>query len=751
MKSIILLKLRRLAAVLPGAVFIKRKLQGWGPIYIPPATYPKDRGGYRVVDGPEDPSTYRPDTFVLYRIIGNDLVPRHRKGQSRENLKFILNNESELGGCQKRFVVNRIVDPEEEEGIISLLQDFGMPYIYIPFNEDEYRLCSWDTEGVPAKYAPNTKLYASLDPVWQGEIQMRLYRYKNNYVMNNNGARNVALRDGRQRAKWVLPWDGNCFVTPDAWESIRSSVTSNPELRYHLVPMARMLDNTKLLNPGFKPQATEEPQILFRHDASLEFNPEFCYGRRPKVELFWRLGVPGKWDDWPIRPWDLPCPDYATEVGQYGEGGWVARLFSGKAELEKHKSHSAWVERGKTRVSAVTSFLDHLDAKLDGSSLNPQRPVFANEKALSQKVDERLFRQLKMAADKVLGSGPYSVVDKTSLPPSGDNRDYWHPAPYYWPNPLRIPGLPYVRRDGKRVPGTRLYEPGSDKYDRTRLQRLFDNSYILALASRMLGVEGEGYGTHAAELVRHWFLNPDTAMNPHLKYAQVRTGHGRNQGNCSGIIEMKDLYYFLDAVRLLRRDKFLSDDDYSGFQDWLEQYLLWLRESKQGRAEFTEANNHGVYYDLQIASIYTFLGREQLLMKVLRDSRYRIIKHFDGEGRQPEELARTTTVHYCCFNLQGWIHLARLAESVGEDLWSFEGPEGQCLRRGMEWLLSHMGKPWPYQQIGDFDSERFLPIYYAYLDKYGEFPRQLDMDIPARSEVKPVYFSHDGIRPFWQV
>ena len=28
------------------------------------------------------------DTFVLYRIIGNDLVPRHAKGQSRENVAF---------------------------------------------------------------------------------------------------------------------------------------------------------------------------------------------------------------------------------------------------------------------------------------------------------------------------------------------------------------------------------------------------------------------------------------------------------------------------------------------------------------------------------------------------------------------------------------------------------------------------------------------------------------------------------------
>ena len=37
-------------------------------------------------------------------------------------------------------------------------------------------------------------------------------------------------------------------------------------------------------------------------------------------------------------------------------------------------------------------------------------------------------------------------------------------------------------------------------------------------------------------------------MTPHLSYAQVRMGHDGNAGSKSGIIEMKDLYYYLDAV-----------------------------------------------------------------------------------------------------------------------------------------------------------------------------------------------------------
>jgi hypothetical protein len=240
-------------------------------------------------------------------------------------------------------------------------------------------------------------------------------------------------------------------------------------------------------------------------------------------------------------------------------------------------------------------------------------------------------------------------------------------------------------------------------------------------------------------------------MNPHLEYAQVQRGHNRNRGTSSGIIEMKDMYYFLDAVRLLRAGGYLSKDDHEAFRGWLFRYLEWLQTSEQGRLERASSNNHGTYYDLQVGAIAAFLGEYLLLRDTLRDSRFRIIEQIAPDGRQPKELERTTTAHYCCFNLQGWVHLARLAESVGEDLWGFEGPEGQSLRRAMEWLLPHVGQPWPYEQIDEFDHERFFPLYHAYLDRFGSTPALEPSKVPDKQGIKAIYFPHDGIRPFWQV
>jgi len=752
--------LKRIVKLIPGSVWFYRKIRGTGKVQ-PLPRYLLERGKPPSPDLEALKQNYsqsalasRPDTFVLYRIIGNDLVPRHRKGQSRENLRFILENEPAFPNCEKRFVVNRITDPAEEKAIIDMLETSGFGYLHIGFHPEDYRRIPWDISGAFGAYAPYTEKFASLEPPFQQRLLMRLYRHKNNYVMNNNGARNAALADGKQRAKWVLPFDGNCFITSTAWHEIVRGVKDSPHFPYFTVPMARITNNALALDDTFHPDATEEPQVLFRRDASLAFNERYFYGRRPKVELLWRLGVPGVWDRWMLEPWDLPGPAYAPEAGCFGYAGWVFRLDSGNAKLED-ATQNGLIDRGLARNQAIAEMLDRLDCQARAAiDLSSPLIVAASSASALNTLSGKVENALLQAAEEALTRGPFSVVHKTAAPPSGDPHDYYHPAPYYWPNPLKPSGRPYIHKDGQRVPGTRLYEPQSDQYDRTRLQRLFDDTFVLSLAGSIF--RDNRYLEHAAGLVRTWFLIPETAMNPHLAYAQVRPGHNNDQGSNSGIIEMKDLYYFIDALRMLIREDCFSSAEYAGLQNWFEKYLHWLRTSAQGRKERSTANNHGVYYDLQAASIAAFLDDKLLVRDILRDSRFRILEHFEADGRQPHEMKRTTTAHYCCFNLQGWIHLAMIAESCGENLWEFEGTDGRGIRMGMQWLLSHMGRPWPYPQINEFDPERFYPIYHEYTSRYGQalpppVTDRLAAPVPDPADIKPLFYPHDGIRPFWQI
>jgi len=691
-----------------------------------------------------------PETFVLYRILGNDLPPRHRQGQTLKNLTFILTHEPSLEGCEKRWVVNRIFDPESEAAVIQLLHEHNQPYLRIPFDWDAYAKVGWDWSGFPGEDFFRSKSFTRLKPTQKLRAESKLRRLKNNYVMHNNGARNAALRDGRNVAKWILPWDGNCFVTSAGWNRILRTVPKRPYLKYFVVPMARLTDNDRLLEPNFAPQAKEEPQLLFRRDALEEFSEAQPYGRRPKVQLFWRLGIPGDWDFWKDDPWDLPRPTFSREAGEYGYAGWVARLNSGQSHFEA-EGDAVRSDRGRARVEGIRTAIDQLDHELASRYLKSNTLLSYDENKIEKlKLGEntaaaKLAERLRQEANAALTRGPYSVTDKTTRPPSGDARDYWHPAPYWWPDPNSPDGIPYVQRDGHRVPGTDLYEPGSEQYDRTRLQHVFDDATVLALAWRVSGQSA--YAQHGARLVRDWFIDPVKGMHPHLRYAQVALGHNDNEGAGFGIIEMKDLYFLLDAVRLLERSGSFDERDRLAFVEWLNKYFRWLLDSPQGKYVRNAQNNQGTFYDLQVTAIAAYLGQVDFVISSLQHSSARMLLQFDSAGSQPRELARAMATHYSCFNLQGWINLAELAAKCGTDLWGKDDTDHSTLKRGLEWFFNHH-KHHSSVQAG-FEESRLLPLSYSYQKHYCALPAIAQLADPLAQN--PILNPHYAVKPFWML
>ena len=331
------------------------------------------------------PLAAEPDTFCLTRIIGNDLVPRHQKGQSRENVAFILEHEPTFDNCTKFWVLNRIFDAGEETSIIKLLEAHGQSYHRIPFDLSAYARQPWDLDGLP-EYAlrpdsDDDEATAKERPSFATIIR----RSKSNYAINNNGARNVALTLGRPMAKWVLPWDGNCFMTKAAWARIRGSIDEKPYLPYFVVPMVRITDNVAVLQEGLNPTSREEPQIIFRRDAEEMFDERFPYGHRPKVELLWRLGVPGVWDDFEIKEHELPRPSLCAEAGRVGNAGWVARLNSGNPTLEVGRKSGS--RRGAARNAAIVAFLDMLDQASVEAGLMPAANMLPGREAKDRPSD----------------------------------------------------------------------------------------------------------------------------------------------------------------------------------------------------------------------------------------------------------------------------------------------------------------------------------------------------------------------------
>lgn len=293
------------------------------------------------------------DTYDLCRIIGNDLPPRHHPEQTLRNLRFILEHEPAFERCEKHWIVNRIVDPAREAAVLRLLDQFRQPYQIIPFRLDEYAAIDLDYDCLPYPDYLDSAACRRLSEIDRLRLTLALNRLKTNYIMNVNGARNLALQEGRQRSKWVLPWDGNCYLTAHAWNDLTLAIESRPHLKYFAVPIARTEDNQCLLAPDCYLPPLDEPQLVFRADSREKFDPAFTYGRRDKTELLSRLRMPGPWLNVVNDPWDLPPNRVSPEAGEFGVAGWTARLASAEA------SPQGSTRRQKDRLSKLNRDRQH--------------------------------------------------------------------------------------------------------------------------------------------------------------------------------------------------------------------------------------------------------------------------------------------------------------------------------------------------------------------------------------------------------
>jgi hypothetical protein len=210
-------------------------------------------------------------------------------------------------------------------------------------------------------------------------------------------------------------------------------------------------------------------------------------------------------------------------------------------------------------------------------------------------------------------------------------------------------------------------------------------------------------------------------MNPNFEFAQAVPGV--NSGRGTGLIETAGLTAVVDAVGLLAGSKAWTDADQRGLEDWFTRFVRWMQESRNGRDEAAARNNHGTYYDLQVASFALFVGNRELATNVLRNAgSNRIARQIEPDGRQPLELARTKSWGYSTMNLRGLMSLATLGESVGVDLWHYETQDGQSLRKALDYLVPFaLGeKKWPHPQLGGWSPDAVFPLLHQAALKYPD-------------------------------
>lgn len=343
-------------------------------------------------------------------------------------------------------------------------------------------------------------------------------------------------------------------------------------------------------------------------------------------------------------------------------------------------------------------------------------------------------------ADELAAQGPWSVMNKTVDPPTGNKHDYMSWAPYSWPNctgvgntteltPQQIwATCPYYNRDGMFNPDGRLVN------DTGNFQAMSDAILYNALAWVLTG--SSNYSANVANYVDTWFINPNTAMNPNLNYAQMMRGPNGQVGTHTGVLDLKGMTKIISGIlifRLANNSDWTSDLD-TQMTNWTTQYISWLQTNTLGLQEAAATNNHGSYYYNQLSAIQILVG-DTAGAKNSTNTYFNTLymNQIDANGEQPLEAVRTRPYHYRCYNLAAMITNSRLGDYLGlHSFWNKTTTNGGTIQSALNFTMT--------VQPGNETASELYPnvaaVAATYGDpngKYASFLAQADNQYPAES------------------
>lgn len=316
-------------------------------------------------------------------------------------------------------------------------------------------------------------------------------------------------------------------------------------------------------------------------------------------------------------------------------------------------------------------------------------PVCGAEPYLLNKAE---LAALAASAPSALRSPIATVIDKAQPSLSGEARDYVSFSRYFWPDPGKPNGIPFIRRDGQHN------REQVEKGDRGRLGDFFETVEKLAAAWQVN--RDEAAARRAGEWLRAWFVTPATRLSPHLKFSQVRLGHNRNLGTAAGVLDGRGFARVIDALLLLEGSPAFAPGEEKEIRAWFGVYFEWLTTAGNARAERAAKNNHGTWYLAQAIPIARYLAHDNLARELCESAKERIGYQIQPDGSQPSEISRADGLSYSVFNIEAHVQVARLAAGLGLDLWNYTAPNGGSLRGAIEFLRPYNDRPesWPTAQ-----------------------------------------------------
>ena len=345
-------------------------------------------------------------------------------------------------------------------------------------------------------------------------------------------------------------------------------------------------------------------------------------------------------------------------------------------------------------------------------------------------------RILKLAK-AALALKPPAVTDHLATNSAGGPHDFFSQADYTWPNPTNKNRLPYINRDGETNP---------ENFERHRMAMRNMKDAVAALAAAYACTGDGKYVSKATELLRVFFLDEKTKMNPNLDYAQAVLGVAT--GRSYGVIDTLHLAELPVAVRVLERSLVFDSAVDAGLKKWFADYIHWMMTADNGVKEMNAANNHSIAYFVQLASFAVFVG-DQKTLDLCRERFKEVLlpKQMAADGSFPLELKRTKPYGYSIFQADNVAILCVLLSTPGDDAWKLKLPDGNTPLKSAEFIYPYLADKLKWLADGrgkdimhwDHWPAREPCLLFAYAEtgdtKYLDLWKKLDAD-PSDLEIR---------------
>ncbi len=316
-------------------------------------------------------------------------------------------------------------------------------------------------------------------------------------------------------------------------------------------------------------------------------------------------------------------------------------------------------------------------------------------------VIEQDRERILKAADAALERGSISLTQHQSPLSEGRPNEFFSMSDYYWPDPSKADGKPYVMRDGQS-------NPGNFNEHRKALMAMRDATS--ALAAAWLLKREERHAQKAVELLRVFFLDEKTRMHPSLDHAQAIVGRATPDRG-TGLIDTLHLMEVPLSILALRDSKAMTKEVFEELKRWFADYTKWLIESPKGRNEAKAKNNHAVAYWAQIAAFATLTEDKALLDECRRQFKEVFVAvQMGADGGFPLELGRTKPYAYSIFQLDLMAALCQFLSTPQDNLWAFTTPDGRGMGKALRFLQPYLKNKDTWPKAPDVNAWEGWPV-----------------------------------------